>query len=394
MSIFSLKKRKLRVALVPDKFAHYRYPVFKKLSDAKENDFVLDIYADSLPHGNIELASSDFCNLDYEKGGVRWQLIRDYVVRGVCVWQSKIVALGLLSDYEIIVYWGDAWRLSTWVSAISARIRGKKVVFWTHGLYGKESRLKLFVRLAFYKIANGMLLYGCHAKTLLVMHGFDSAKLWVINNSLDYDEQIRIYSSSSTIKRSGRFFDAQCKTLIFVGRLEPSKSLDMLIVALSALLKSNYNVGLVLVGDGSCRRELEELAIRLGVMSRVVFYGACYNQVEIASLIINCDVCVSPGNVGLTAMQSLVYGVPVVTHSNFAMQMPEFEAVVEGQSGALYEYGSQQSLNEAIVRCIGYLDSGSISARSCQAVIESGYTPSFQVGVFNEMLSGLDCIRT
>ena len=44
--------------------------------------------------------------------------------------------------------------ISTWISAIIARLRNRKVYFWTHGLYGNESKLKYFFRILLYKIYN------------------------------------------------------------------------------------------------------------------------------------------------------------------------------------------------------------------------------------------------
>lgn len=52
-----------------------------------------------------------------------------------------------------------------------------------------------------------------------------------------------------------------------------------------------------------------------------------------AEFIYNADLCVSPGNVGLTAMHSLVFGCPVITHNCFEWQMPEFEAIQPGITG-------------------------------------------------------------
>ena len=42
---------------------------------------------------------------------------------------------------------------------------------------------------------------------------------------------------------------------------------------------------------------------------------------------------VSPGNVGLTAIHSLSYGTPVLTHNNFNNQMPEVESIQPGFNG-------------------------------------------------------------
>ncbi len=87
---------------------------------------------------------------------------------------------------------------------------------------------------------------------------------------------------------------------------------------------------------------------------RIWLYGACYDEEIIGELIFNAQLCVSPGNVGLTAMHSLVYGTPVITHNNFSNQSPEFEAIIDGKTGSFskkiqqrilpikFHYGSQK----------------------------------------------------
>ena len=95
---------------------------------------------------------------------------------------------------------------------------GKKVVFWTHGLYGNESKIKLAYRLIFYKIPDKILVYGVHAKNELTKNGFKDEDIYVINNSLDFEVQDKIYNSSVSLDRNGNN-----KRLIFIGRVEKNK---------------------------------------------------------------------------------------------------------------------------------------------------------------------------
>lgn len=53
---------------------------------------------------------------------------------------------------------------------------------------------------------------------------------------------------------------------------------------------------------------------------------------------------VAPGNVGLTAMHTMVFGTPVISHNDFKWQMPEFEAIKPGKTGDFFERNSVQSL--------------------------------------------------
>jgi glycosyltransferase involved in cell wall biosynthesis len=61
--------------------------------------------------------------------------------------------------------------------------------------------------------------------------------------------------------------------LIFVGRLEPVKRVDRILQALELLQQKGKAVQLTVVGDGSQRTYLEELAENLGVRNSVEFTG-------------------------------------------------------------------------------------------------------------------------
>ena len=68
-----------------------------------------------------------------------------------------------------------------------------------------------------------------------------------------------------------------------------------------------------------------------------MFFGPCYDESKIAELIFNADICLSPGNAGLTSIHVLTYGTPVITHNNSVHQMPEFESIIDGKNGTFFE---------------------------------------------------------
>ena len=85
-------KKAVNIALFPDVFAHYRYSLFRKLSEPSGGLFFLTIYADNretIP--GLKLASLDYCNNDISCGGVRWRLVRSRHIGRFCFWQSKLI---------------------------------------------------------------------------------------------------------------------------------------------------------------------------------------------------------------------------------------------------------------------------------------------------------------
>ena len=159
--------------------------------------------------------------------------------------------------------------------------------------------------------------------------GFDKNKLHVIYNSLNYQEQLKIRSRLEKNSVYKNYFDNDHPVLLFIGRLTKIKKLNMLIEALDLSIRDNKFFNLILIGDGKERQDLEAIVKKLGLERHVWFYGACYDEYIIGELIYNAYLCISPGNIGLTAIHSLTFGTPCITHNNFKSQMPEFEAIKE-----------------------------------------------------------------
>ena len=99
---------------------------------------------------------------------------------------------------------------------------------------------------------------------------------------------------------------------------------------------------------GETKEDLETLTRNLGLEDSVWFFGPCYDEQELGDMIYNADLCISPGNVGLTAMHTMVFGTPVLTHNDYPHQMPEFEAIQDEKTGTFFKAGDSASLADSI----------------------------------------------
>lgn len=366
------------VSIVPDRLAHYRVPVFNNIS---KNCSIskLTVYADlrNDSSGIKKCSLEDLEEMSFFFHGSRDIRIKDRLL----ISTGSIKAA--VDKSRVVVIWGDAFCPGNWLAVLLAKFWKKKIIFWTHGLYGSESRLRLWVRCLFYSTSDSILLYGNHAKNLLIKQGFSEKNLYVINNALDLSVQDQIYNRMvSNIPGSC----GNSLKLIFVGRLTRVKKLHILISAVKKL-KDYFDVRLDVVGGGVELDDLVALSEELGISDLVVFHGAIYDEEQLARLIMSADITVSPGNVGLTAMHSLVYGTPVISHDNAANQMPEFEAIVPGVSGGLFKEDELSSLVESVLECKEKINSGSITRETCRKVLKCSYSLDYQKKIFDKCLS-------
>lgn len=305
---------------------------------------------------------------------------------GKAYWQRGVVKQ-LFKGYSHYILLGEERCLSTWVFIFLSRLTpSKKVYFWTHGAYGREHGIKLFVSNLFFKMVDGSFIYNNYSRELLIKRGFSADTLFTIHNSLDYDKQVALRKQGLQSDEYKLHFRNENPVLLFIGRLTKVKKLDMLIDAVAILKKQGHQYNLVFVGDGSEGKILRDKVNDLGLTDQVWFYGACYDEKANASLIYNADLCVAPGNVGLTAMHSMVFGTPVVSHNNFPWQMPEFEAIHPGDTGDFFEMDNVESLAFTIQSWFSTGKDRETVRQACYHEIDTQWNPYFQIEVLKKNL--------
>jgi glycosyltransferase involved in cell wall biosynthesis len=133
--------------------------------------------------------------------------------------------------------------------------------------------------------------------------------------------------------------------VLFVGRLDAEKNVHELLRAV-ALLPAHHRVRAEIVGDGSCRAELQNLARTLCITDRVSFHGLISDQ-EVLEAYARCDVFCMPGTAelqSLVTMEAMAAGKPVVAAA--AMALPHL--VHHGRNGCLYPPGDISALTAAL----------------------------------------------
>jgi glycosyltransferase involved in cell wall biosynthesis len=133
---------------------------------------------------------------------------------------------------------------------------------------------------------------------------------------------------------------------------------------------------------------LEAMAEEYGLGDQIVFNGPCYGEENLAPLLMLSDLCVAPGEVGLTAMHVLAYGTPVITHDNPEKQMPEFESIIPGKSGLFFSEGDVDDLAAKIRDWLETNPDRNVVRNACYAVIDKYYNPHTQLDILNAAVMG------
>lgn len=129
--------------------------------------------------------------------------------------------------------------------------------------------------------------------------------------------------------------------ILFVGRVTGEKNIDVLLRAVAAL-QPELDVKLDIVGGGDLLHPLQQLAVELGIASRVTFLGYLTDD-ELRATYTRATLFVMPSIAELQSiatMEAMASGLPVVAAD--AMALPHL--VHDGGNGYLFEPGNVADL--------------------------------------------------
>lgn len=353
---------------------HYRATVYRLIDKELKCDFYIGDRVQSV------IKIMDYNTLQGFK-----KMLRYIPLVGNFYWQKGIFHL-FFKPYKKYLITGEVYCVSTWLFLALAKLFSKEIYLWSHGWYGNESRMKRLIKKLFFQLSTHIFLYGDYARRLMEKQGISSMKLSCIYNSLDYDYQMTIRNTIVPAPIFKNYFKNENPVLLYIGRLQKVKRIDLLIRALKVLNEKSVNCNLLIVGEEIEDFGLKDLVRDLKLENQIWLYGSCYEEEKIGNFFYNADICVSPGNVGLTAIHSLTYGCPVITHNNFCNQMPEFEVIKNGETGMFFKENDVEDLANTIMIWLKVSKNKREEIRSkCYAIIDEKYNPHYQIKVFKNV---------
>lgn len=187
-----------------------------------------------------------------------------------------------------------------------------------------------------------------HERGLLSAHyGADPAAMTTIPCGVD-TTLFRPVDAVATEAMRRRLALAGERALVYVGRVEPLKGLDVVIDAI-AQLDAPRPLLLVVGGDSHAAAELRRLrerAQRAGVADRLRFAGAVPQQ-DLAAIYSLADVCVVPSyyeSFGMAALEAQACGTPVVASRVGGLP----SAIHDGETGFLVPWRCPQPFAEQL----------------------------------------------
>jgi glycosyltransferase involved in cell wall biosynthesis len=255
------------------------------------------------------------------------------------LWQRGAVRRLLAPQIAVLEF--NPRIVSSWSILLLRRARRRPTILWGHawpraGASAGSDRLRHLMR----RLADAIVVYT-ETQAAELRARMPGALVYAAPNGLY--PRARAFAPGDA--RAARDF-------VFVGRLvDEKKPLLLLEAFLVALDRLPAETTLVFVGDGPLLTALERRAEAAGAAGRVRFAGALTGFEELRAVLGHALASVVPGTAGLSLVQSLWFGTPVIVARDEA-HGPELEAVDDGGNGVLVESNSADALGAAMVQVV------------------------------------------
>lgn len=136
---------------------------------------------------------------------------------------------------------------------------------------------------------DGVIVVSERSRDRVIRVGVEPARTWVVSNTPRLDSRYPggLPAVEKGIRSLSEFI------VLYVGGLEESRGLEIVVRALPRIMKRIPEVVFVVVGEGSSKAKLKTLAETLGIGKRVIFYG-WLDPRSVPSAIRAADVCIIP----------------------------------------------------------------------------------------------------
>ena len=223
-------------------------------------------------------------------------------------------AVSLIKKYDVIIFEGTTNLINNIYLVPYAKLLGKKTIWWDAGysLPTRTFKRKLidFVVKPFIKLTDAQMAYSSLAKNYLTKHmGAKNAFLNLNTINTNYFEGI----TNEIIENNNNYqFDKTNIKLLYVGVVEARKKVKELIDVVLALNQANGNkkFSLTVIGGGN---QLEKLKAFTKKYKEINVLGAIYDKDKLKNYYFESDLFVLPGDGGLAILQSLLFGLPVLS---------------------------------------------------------------------------------
>ena len=349
----------------------YRLPFFQRLGASP----ALDIH---VAYGTAT-SESGLKSVENPQGVLTERLRNLYFGKGeVVVVQRGLLGLLLGGKYDAVIAEFNLRILSNLMACVVSNLLRKKFIWWGQGVSPTSGRLSLRLRMLLTRLSDAVIFYEEPQAMRFVSMGLPKEKTFVAANSID-TEEIAQFAEDRPLAGRHR--------ILYIGRLIEGKKVDLLLRAFArARVSLPPGTELTVIGSGPESEKLSELAQELGLAEQVGFVPAVYEQAQLASYFNSAWVSVSPGRIGLSAIHSLAYGVPMIVARD-EPHRPEVIALEEGINTLFFNSNDADDLAQRLLELSSCPERHARMSRAALDKIHNHFSLKAMVKTFEEAVT-------
>lgn len=243
--------------------------------------------------------------------------------------KHKINLKEFCNAFEIVVATFYLQKLS-FMSLLFGK-RKFKLVYWGIGVKASQNSkfdTPTLLNKIRYIIANksdAMIFYTDYVKDKYIKNGVNPDKLFVMNNTVFVNQD---FVKTKIDERNN---------ILFIGKLNKSKKIFILLEAYKKLLDMGYKPPIIdIVGVGPDFHLVKEWVMKYKLNNFITLHGAVYEDPKKAEIFNRALCVISPGQAGLSVLESMGYGIPFITYKD-AITGGERLNITHGFNGILMD---------------------------------------------------------
>ncbi len=336
-----------RLVIITEIISPYRLPLFNVLSEQKGVDLHVIFLAETDPTLRQWKVYKQEIRFSYEVLP-SWRMR----IAGYNVLLNRGLRQALQAANPDAILCGGYNYLGSWQALWWARKRSVPFFLWSESNRQDIRRRRAVVELLkheFFRQCRGFVVPGRSAAEYLLSHKIEGKAIFTAVNAVDND----LFASEAGAARGKaeqlrRDLGLPSRYFLFVGRLVREKGVFELLSAYSKLGEEiREHIGLIFVGDGPCREELERRAASI-VPGLIKFVGFTQRE-QLAAYYGLAEVLILPtysDTWGLVVNEAMACGLPVIV-SNVAGCVPDL--VTEDWNGKTVKPKDVESLRSAML---------------------------------------------
>ncbi|APU10093.1 hypothetical protein A5M85_07290 [Cellulophaga lytica] len=347
-----------KVFLVTELMTHYRISLYKKFNEYFESENI-----SFFTYSNIHIEAKDAVKLNYHKGEFKFlELIKK-------VKETR--------PTHIIFFW-NIHNIQSWLFLIWCKLNRFSFIYWSHGMSLQDpgNKKKKIIYNLFQYLSDAIVLYS-ENELKFIPQGL-KRKTFIANNTINFSDIPQINLSKDEIKKEIEL--PFKKIVLFVGRIQERKRLDVLIKIF--MNSSDENIGLIIAGPDFSEENKELIKNK----NNILYLGAIYDAYKVNKLFKCSDLFCIPGTNGLGINQAMYWGLPVLTLN--VNHSPEIFYLKHGVNG--YILDTEEELEKKMFYLLNNEKLLKELSNNAHKIIREEATPEIMIKGFFKAINYVD----